>query len=76
MKWEPLPRGAFDMLTVADEAGTPIAHVAERSEEHFNWRLIAAAPELYALLRRLNAEVPLEREAQSEVADLLRRIES
>ena len=53
-KWEPLPRGAFNMLTVSDANGTPIAHVTEHAEEHRNWRLIAAAPELLAMVKRLS----------------------
>ena len=51
--WHGLPRGAFGMLTVCDAHARPVAHVTESSFEHNDWRLIAAAPEMLAALRRL-----------------------
>ena len=41
------------MLTVADDTGTPVAHVTERDDEHLHWRLIAAAPEMLAMVKAL-----------------------
>ena len=54
--WQGLPRGAFGMLTVCDANGRPVAYVTESSCEHIDWRLIAAAPELLAALRRVMDE--------------------
>ena len=72
-KWEALPRGAFNMLTVSDEHGAPVAHVSDRFGQHCNWRLIAAAPELLALAKAVaDGKAGLEEERRAE--DLIARI--
>lgn len=56
-KWLPFPRSAFNMLTVTDENGMPVAHVTESSDEKENWFLLAAAPELLRMVKLLRNEL-------------------
>ena len=54
--WEPLPRQAFSMLAVGDAQGNPVAFIVEHHNEHDNWKMVAAAPEMYLLMQE-QAEV-------------------
>ena len=50
--WELLPRNKYNnLLTVTDKDGGPVAYIETKYEEHANWRLIAAAPELHNALK-------------------------
>ena len=46
--WHGLPRGHMDMLGVCDSLGNLVAHIVERSDEHYNWRLVSVSPDLLA----------------------------
>ena len=61
--YEALPRGAFNMLTVGDRHGMPIAHIPEGMFEHGDHRMLTASWKMAESLKfLLNCYVGLFRE--------------
>ena len=65
--WERLPRGAFNMLTVSDKYGSPVAHVVEKSREKANARAIGAVWDMVEVLLLVERAMPRLTEMENYV---------